>query len=84
VSDANDDADRDRRDRLQSRVLAALGLCCVAYLGTSHLGVVPGGIDYVGATLGVGLMLAGAVRFLRPRRDAGSPECTGESGTNEE
>ncbi|WP_327053775.1 hypothetical protein [Halomicrococcus gelatinilyticus] len=84
MSDANDDADRDRRDRLQSRVLPALGLCCVAYLATSHLGVLPGGIDYVGATLGVGLMVAGAVRFLRPRRDAGSPERTGESGANEE
>ena len=80
-------------------MLALFAVFCAAYLAVPGIRGASTGFDYVGVTLGVGLMLAGTVHFLRPRlgetsRDAAdedgtadeaaSPEATGDSGPNEE
>ena len=79
MSEPNDDSDLELRDRLRSWLLPLLGLCWLAYLGASQLRTVPSGIDYVGVLLGVGLMVAGAIRFLRPGHDAESSDPTGDA-----
>lgn len=94
VSHGNDESPRILH-RLRPFVLPTLAVCWVAYATSSVLTESGGGIDYLGLTLGVGLMVAGAVQFLRPRKsseddyespesDSDSPECDQSSSPTAE
>lgn len=69
MTDEPDDRGRTLR-RLRPLVLPTLVVCWVVYATSSSLTESGGGIDYLGVTLGVGLMIAGAIQFLRPRTSA--------------
>ncbi|WP_433634492.1 hypothetical protein [Halomicrococcus sp. NG-SE-24] len=88
MSEPNDDSESDDDGRRLpgpwSLVLLLLAVFCAAYLAVPGIRVASAGFDYVGVTLGVGLMLAGTVHFLRPRLGENPPESADETGSADE
>ncbi|GAA0235116.1 hypothetical protein ACFFQF_24805 [Haladaptatus pallidirubidus] len=51
--------------RRNTHILTVLGVCWLAFLGYSELYGGGANVDLVAMTLGAGLMIAGAIQFLR-------------------